>query len=96
MSAATPRVLVAGIGNVFLGDDGFGVEVVRRLRYVPLPERVDVVDYGIRGLHLAYDLLDGRHGLLILVDALPRDPMGKVLKRHLRDQRWAGRRTAVV
>jgi hydrogenase maturation protease len=64
-------VLVAGIGNVFLGDDGFGVEVVRRLAGGPLPEGVDVVDYGIRGVHLAYDLLDRGYATLVLVDALP-------------------------
>jgi hydrogenase maturation protease len=64
------RVLVAGIGNIFLGDDGFGVEVVRRVGDTPLPARVDVVDYGIRGVHLAYDLLDGRYDSLVLVDAL--------------------------
>jgi hydrogenase maturation protease len=67
------RVLVAGIGNVFLGDDGFGVEVVSRLGEQDLPDGVDVVDYGIRGVHLAYDLLDGRHATLVLVDALPMD-----------------------
>lgn len=65
------RVLVAGVGNVFLGDDAFGVEVARRLREITLPERVDVADYGIRGVHLAYDLLDGRYHTLVLVDALP-------------------------
>ncbi len=65
------RVLVAGIGNVFLGDDGFGVEVVRRLRQTILSDRVDVVDYGIRGMHLAYDLLNGRHRTLVMVDAVP-------------------------
>lgn len=65
------RILVAGIGNVFLADDGFGVEVVRRLDGVELPQLVDVTDYGIRGVHLAYDLLDGRHDVLILVDAIP-------------------------
>lgn len=62
-------VLVAGIGNIFLGDDGFGPEVVRRL--VHLPETgARVVDYGIRGMHLAYDLLDLWDGL-VLVDAVP-------------------------
>lgn len=66
----TPRVLVAGIGNIFLGDDGFGPEVVRRLAGDELPADVGVVDYGIRGLHLAYDLLDGYAGL-VLVDAVP-------------------------
>ena len=54
-------VLVAGIGNVFLGDDGFGVEVVRRLDPAAVPDGVDVADYGIRGIHLAYELLDGRY-----------------------------------
>lgn len=67
----TPRVLVAGIGNVFLGDDGFGVEVVRALAESPLPPDVRVADYGISGMHLAYDLLDG-YPILILVDATPR------------------------
>lgn len=65
------RVLVAGIGNVFFGDDGFGPQVVRRLDLACLAPRVDVSDYGIRGLHLAYELLDGRYGTLILVDAVP-------------------------
>lgn len=63
-------VLVAGIGNVFLSDDGFGSEVARRLVTGPLPDGVRVVDYGIRGMHLAYDLLDG-YDALVLVDALP-------------------------
>lgn len=71
----TPSVLVAGIGNIFLSDDGFGPEVARRMLAsdpgaAPLPEGVRVVDYGIRGMHLAYDLLDGVDAL-VLVDALP-------------------------
>jgi hydrogenase maturation protease len=66
-----PRILVAGIGNVFLGDDAFGVEVVRRLAERHLPEEVRVVDFGIRGLDLAYALMDG-YDLAILVDATPR------------------------
>jgi hydrogenase maturation protease len=65
------RVLVAGVGNVFLTDDGFGVEVVRRLDGRALPEGVDVADYGIRGVHLAYELLDGRYRTLVMVDAVP-------------------------
>lgn len=69
----TGRVLVAGIGNVFLGDDGFGVEVVRRIDPATLPEGVDLADYGIRGVHLAYDLLDGRYRTVVLVDAVPLD-----------------------
>jgi hydrogenase maturation protease len=65
-----PRVLVAGIGNLFLGDDGFGPEVVRRLAAVPLAPGVIVADYGIRGMHLAFDLLAG-YDALVLVDVLP-------------------------
>jgi hydrogenase maturation protease len=66
----TPRVLVAGIGNIFLSDDGFGVEVARLLSGRALPEGVRVEDYGIRGIHLAYDLLEG-YDVLVLVDAVP-------------------------
>jgi hydrogenase maturation protease len=65
-------VLIAGIGNLFLTDDGFGSEVARRLVAEPLPAGVRVVDYGIRGMHLAYDLLDGYDALVVL-DALPGD-----------------------
>jgi hydrogenase maturation protease len=69
----TARVLVAGVGNIFLGDDGFGSEVARRLlkeEAAALPEGVRVVDYGIRGVHLAYDLLEG-YDALVVVDAVP-------------------------
>jgi hydrogenase maturation protease len=66
------RLLVAGIGNIFLGDDGFGVEVARRLTAEPPPDGVDVADFGIRGLHLAYELADGRYDTAILVDAAAR------------------------
>ncbi|SCF07343.1 hydrogenase maturation protease [Micromonospora viridifaciens] len=93
------RVLVAGIGNIFLGDDAFGVEVVRRLRDDVLPARVDVSDYGIRGMHLAYDLLDGRHDVLVLVDALPlEEPPGTlaVLRVDLDDPGWTLRPTDVL
>jgi hydrogenase maturation protease len=65
------RILVAGVGNVFLGDDGFGVEVARRLAGEHFPEGVEVADFGIRGVHLAYELLQG-YDTLILVDAAPR------------------------
>jgi hydrogenase maturation protease len=66
------RILVAGIGNIFFGDDGFGVEVANRLlqRADPAPPGVRVVEFGIRGLHLAYELLDG-YDVLVLIDALP-------------------------
>lgn len=65
------RILVAGVGNVFLGDDGFGVEVVRRLAGRELPEGVEVADFGIRGMDLAYALHDD-YELVIFVDATPR------------------------
>jgi hydrogenase maturation protease len=65
------RILVAGIGNVFLGDDGFGVEVVRRLTERELPEGVEVADFGIRGMDLAYALQDD-YEVVIFVDAIPR------------------------
>ncbi|WP_106403683.1 hydrogenase maturation protease [Actinocorallia populi] len=71
MSGAPRRVLVAGIGNVFLSDDGFGVEVVRRIDTGSLPGGVRVADYGIRGVHLAYELLDRAPDTLIMVDAVP-------------------------
>jgi hydrogenase maturation protease len=66
------RVLVAGIGNIFLQDDGFGVEVVKRLAAESLPEWVSVADFGIRGVHLAYEMLDGDYDAAIVVDAAPR------------------------
>jgi hydrogenase maturation protease len=62
---------VAGIGNVFLTDDAFGSEAARRLLAEPRPEGVSVVDYGIRGMHLAFDLVEGYDALVIL-DAMPR------------------------
>ncbi len=65
------RILVAGVGNIFLGDDGFGVEVARRLASAGLPGPVSVADYGISGMHLAYDLADG-YDATILIDAAPR------------------------
>ncbi len=61
-------ILVAGIGNIFNGDDAFGVEVVRRLSQRWLPQGVKVVDFGIRGIDLTYALLDG-YSAAILVDA---------------------------
>ncbi len=73
-----PRILVAGIGNIFLGDDAFGVEVVRRLQSAGLPTSVQVKDFGIRGFDLAYALQDG-YETVILVDAFPHgEPPGTV------------------
>jgi hydrogenase maturation protease len=65
------RILVACIGNIFLGDDAFGVEVARRFADRSLPEGVQVVDFGIRSYDLAYALMED-WDLVILVDAVPR------------------------
>jgi hydrogenase maturation protease len=67
---ATMRILVAGIGNMFLGDDGFGVEVARRLAERELPPGVEVGDFGIRGMDLAFTLQDG-YDAAIFVDTAP-------------------------
>jgi hydrogenase maturation protease len=69
-----PRILVAGIGNIFLGDDGFGVEVVRRLSIQGLPAGVRIIDFGIRGFDLAYALQDG-YETTILIDAFPHNQL---------------------
>ena len=74
-AAVGRRILVAGIGNVFLGDDGFGVALVGRLAPAALPAGVEVVDYGIRGMDLAYAL--GGYDAVVLLDATPRgEPPG--------------------
>lgn len=65
------KILVAGIGNIFLGDDAFGVEVIRRLQRQALPEHVAVKDFGIRSYDLAFSLMQ-EWDVVILVDALPR------------------------
>jgi hydrogenase maturation protease len=67
----SPRVLVAGVGNVFFGDDGFGVEVARRLLERSWPETVTIREFGIRGMDFAYALLDG-FDAAILVDTVRR------------------------
>jgi hydrogenase maturation protease len=69
-SAAQPTILVAGIGNIFMGDDAFGVEVARQLAQRQLPREVRVGDFGIRGFDLAYALQNG-YETTILVDAYP-------------------------
>jgi hydrogenase maturation protease len=72
------RILVAGLGNVFCCDDAFGVSVVEKLAGQSWPEGVEVRDFGIRGIHLAYQLLEP-YDLVVLVDALHRDgPPGTV------------------
>ncbi|HEV3070632.1 MAG TPA: hydrogenase maturation protease [Solirubrobacteraceae bacterium] len=70
------RVLVAGIGNVFLGDDGWGVALAGRLAARALPRGVDVVDFGIRGMDLAYAMQDD-YDTVVFLDATPRgEPPG--------------------
>ena len=66
----TQKMLVAGVGNIFFSDDAFGCEVVRRLAKEDLPEGVVVADFGIKGVHLAYELLEG-YDTVIIVDAAP-------------------------
>ena len=74
---ACPRILIACIGNIFLGDDAFGVEVARRLASRQLPDGVRLIDFGIRGYDLTLALLDEAHEVIILVDACPRgEPPG--------------------
>jgi len=65
------RILVAGVGNIFLGDDGFGVEVAGKLAARPLPTGAVVLDIGVRALHLAFELLD-RPKRLLIIDAVDR------------------------
>lgn len=67
----TGNILIAGIGNVFKGDDAFGVEVVKRLAGRNLPAQVDVVDFGINGIDLIYALTD-RYDAALLIDATKR------------------------
>lgn len=71
MNRVPHRVLIAGVGNVFLGDDAFGVEVAQRLSQRALPQGVQVVDFGIRALDLGYALQDG-YAAAILVDTVQR------------------------
>jgi hydrogenase maturation protease len=67
----TARVLVAGLGNVFESDDGFGVAVAAQLGAQIWPEGVEVRDFGIRGVHLAYQLLEG-YDVVVIADAVQR------------------------
>lgn len=74
------QILVACIGNIFFGDDGFGVEVARALSTVPLPDDVKIVDYGIRGLDLTYALLEPWRAV-VFVDAVRRGAQPGTLYR---------------
>src|SRR5258705_11060191 len=72
------KILVAGIGNIFLVDDAFGVEVVQRFSAMPLPPGVTLADFGIRSYDLAYAMMDG-YDVTILLDATPQgQPPGTV------------------
>ena len=68
---SSKRILIACIGNIFFGDDGFGVAVAQRLQNRQYPAGVQAIDFGIRGIELAYTLLDG-YDAVVLVDAVPR------------------------
>jgi hydrogenase maturation protease len=72
------RILVAGIGNIFMGDDAFGVEVAQRLAKRSLPDVVKVVDFGIRGIDLTYALLDGYDAVILIDTAQLGAPPGTV------------------
>lgn len=88
MAKVNPSILVAGIGNIFLGDDAFGVEVVQRLEQRTLPSNVRVIDFGIRSYDLAYALMEPWE-LVILADAVPRGGQpGTVytIEPHLHDE----------
>lgn len=90
------RMLVAGVGNIFLGDDGFGVEVAARLVGRPRPDGVEVADFGIRGVHLAYRLLEG-YDTLVLIDAASRgQPPGTVSLVEVDQSALAGGEQAVA
>jgi len=83
-----PRILVAGIGNIFLGDDGFGSEVLRRVaERVAGSNEVRATDYGIAGMHLAYDLLEDWDAL-VLVDAVPSRGAPGTVHVFEADHRW--------
>jgi hydrogenase maturation protease len=80
------RILIAGIGNVFLGDDGFGVALVDRLARRELPGGVEAVDFGIRGLDLAFAMQDG-YDAVVLLDATPRgEPPGTLYVIEVDDE----------
>ena len=92
------RILIAGIGNIFLGDDGFGVEVASKLASHRFPQGVRVTDFGIRGFDLAYALMDG-YETTILVDAYPGEGQPGslfVVEPDLQNLNSAGARTGFV
>jgi hydrogenase maturation protease len=70
-TARESRIAIAGFGNVLLGDDGFGVEVIKRLQNFPLPVHVEAFDIGIGGMELVLKLMDGFNEMIV-VDAVRR------------------------
>jgi hydrogenase maturation protease len=72
------KVLIAGIGNVFMGDDGFGCEVVRRLAAAPLPAGVDAIDFGTGGMDLGYALTEGYDAAILVDTVAPNHAPGTV------------------
>jgi hydrogenase maturation protease len=92
---ANDRILVAGIGNIFFGDDAFGGEVIKELTRFPLPDTVNAVDFGIRSYDLAYSIMDG-YAATILVDVTSRgEPPGTLYLIEL-DQNKIGNLEATV
>lgn len=85
------RILVAGVGNIFKGDDGFGVEVLRRLRYCALPDGVEAKDFGIRGIDLAYALLDKYEAVVIVDTAQRGEAPGSLAVIDVMDQKAIGK-----
>ena len=72
MTGDPPRVPIAGLGNIFLGDDAFGVEVVKRLSVMALPDNIRLIDVGIRSVHLAYELRERTYDTVIVIDTVSR------------------------
>ncbi len=82
-------ILIAGIGNIFFGDDAFGCEVIKRLNETPTQQRIQKIDFGIRSLDLAYALFDEKFGLKILVDAIQRGKTAGTIYVVKPDNKWA-------
>jgi hydrogenase maturation protease len=77
MSAGrTKQILVAGIGNAWMKDDGFGSEVVKVLSQRSLPDGVSVIDFGTGGLDLAYEVMRGYHALVLVDVSRQGEPPG--------------------
>ncbi|MEY2536798.1 MAG: hydrogenase maturation protease [Verrucomicrobiota bacterium] len=90
-----PNILVAGIGNIFFGDDAFGCEVAAQLMRRQLPEQVRVVDFGIRSYDLAYAMMDGPD-VTIFVDATPQGKSPGTLYLIEPDQKFLDNTADVV